>query len=76
MSRKAVHVMPSGSDWALEREGGQRKSSIHDTQGEAIDAGRAAAQHESVELVIQGRNGAIRQKDSRDHDPFPPRDKH
>ena len=37
---KPVHVVPRGDRWAVQREGGQRATSLHDTQAEAERAGR------------------------------------
>jgi len=71
--KKNVHVVPKNGDWAVRREGAQRDSSHHDTQAEAIDAARQTAQRESAELLIHGRNGQIRERDSFGHDPFPPK---
>ena len=34
------HVVPRDGGWAVKPEGGQRASSIHGTQREAIDRGR------------------------------------
>ena len=55
------------------RERAERDSSHHPTQSEAIDAARNTAQREQVELLIHGRDGQIRERDSSGHDPFPPR---
>lgn len=69
-------VSPDGDDWKVQRPGASRASSIHGTQGEAIDAARGYLEHDGGgELVVQGQHGQIRQKDtiSPAHDPFPPR---
>jgi hypothetical protein len=71
---KPVHVVPRGDKWAVEREGNQRASSLHDTQAQADQAGRATARAEKAEYNLHGRNGQIRQKDSYGNDPNPPRD--
>ena len=71
---KNVHVVPRAGQWAVKKEGNQRASSIHRTQGEAIDAAKEAAMREQSELVIHRPNGQIRDKDSFGNDPFPPRD--
>jgi len=72
---KPVHVVPHDNQWAVRREHSDRASSVHGTQQEAIDRARETAQREGAELVIHGRHGQIRDKDSHGHDPFPPRDK-
>ena len=69
-----IHVVPQGDDWAVKREGSERASSLHSTQGEAIERGRETASREGVELVIHRPNGRIRDSDSFGGDPHPPRD--
>lgn len=43
------------------------------TQREVIHFGRRRAKWNKSELIIQGRNGRIRSKDSHGFDKFPPR---
>ncbi len=74
MAKKNVHVVKNDDGWAVKKEGNGRASSVHRTQQQAIDAGRVAAKAERSELVIHGRDGRIRDKDSFGPDPFPPRD--
>ena len=50
-----------------------RKTRITQTQREAIEIARTIARKEQSELVIHGKDGRIRQKDSYGNDPFPPR---
>jgi Uncharacterized protein conserved in bacteria (DUF2188) len=57
-----VHVRPLGEVWALE-VGGVRHWCF-DTQDEAVRRGRRLAEHEHGELVIHGKDGRIREKDS------------
>lgn len=58
-----VHVVPQGDGWALEVAGDERES--FDTRDEAIRRGRKLAALEHGELVIHGKFGLIREKDSR-----------
>ena len=71
---KNQHVVPHGKGWAVRGEGNEKVTSTHNTQGEAIDAAREIAINQKSELVIHGRDGRIRDKDSYGPDPFPPRD--
>ena len=71
--RRNVHVVKHPDGWAAKKEGGDRASVVADTQKEAIDAGRRLAQNERSELVVHGRDGKIREKDSFGHDPSPPK---
>lgn len=67
-------VSPRDGKWAVHGEGNQRDTKLFATQGEAADYGRAIAMNQMSELIIQGRNGKIRSKDSYGNDPCPPRD--
>ena len=74
MPKPNIHVVPrDDGDWAVVREGNQRASSLHDTQADAIDRARQQARQDEVELLVHGRDGQIRQRDSYGNDPFPPR---
>jgi hypothetical protein len=68
------HVVPYGNQWAVKGSGNSRVTSVHNTQQEAIDAGRGIAHNQGGELFIHGRNGRIRHRDSSGlaRDPYPP----
>jgi uncharacterized protein YdaT len=70
---KNQHVVPRGTEWAVRGEGNTRATSIHETQGDAVDAAREIARNQHSEIVIHRPNGQIRDKDSHGHDSFPPR---
>ncbi len=74
MSKRDYHVVPQGTGWAVRREGAERASSRHDTQADAIAAGRELARTNHTELVIHRPNGQIRDSDSYGGDPVPPKD--
>lgn len=69
------HVVPHGEGWAVRREGAERVSSQHGTQGDAIERGRELAQESGGELRTHRRDGTIRDSDSYGNDPNPPKDK-
>ncbi|SKB89708.1 DUF2188 domain-containing protein [Macellibacteroides fermentans] len=71
--KKNQHVVPSGNQWAVKGEGNSIKTRITQTQSEAIDIARTIARKELSELVIHGKDGRIRQKNSYGNDPFPPK---
>lgn len=73
MSKRNQHVVPHDDGWAIRSAGSQRATSVHRTQGEAITAGREIARNQGSELVIHGRDGRIRDRDSHGNDPFPPK---
>jgi len=73
---RMVYRRPDGR-WANERNDADRASSIHDTQGDAIDAARQNLVNQGGgELTVQGRDGRIRSKDTiaPGNDSCPPRD--
>ena len=74
MGKKHVHILPRIQGWAVKKEGSSRASSLHRTQKQAIQAGRQMAMINKSELVIHGKDGKIRDKDSYGKDSFPPRD--
>ncbi|MFI3271992.1 MAG: DUF2188 domain-containing protein [Pseudomonadota bacterium] len=70
---KNQHVLPRDGAWAVRGEGNQKDTSHHITQREAIDAARQIAINQKSELLIHGRDGKIREKNTYGEDPFPPR---
>ena len=70
---KNQHVVPNGNNWAVKGEGNSKNTKITQTQKEAIDIARTIARKEQSELVIHGKEGQIRQRDSYGNDPFPPK---
>lgn len=72
---RTISQRPDGQ-WANNRDGAQRASSLHDTQAQAAQAARAQLQNSGGgELKIKGEDGRIRAKDTiaPARDPFPPR---
>lgn len=73
MAKKNQHVVPHDDGWAVRGEGNQRVTSVHDTQQEAIRAGRDIARNQGSELFIHGENGRIRERNTYGDDPYPPK---
>ena len=71
---KDQHVVPHQGKWGVRGIGNEKLTSIHGTQSDAINVAREIAKNQKSEVVIHGRNGKIRDKDSYGHDPFPPKD--
>lgn len=67
------HVVPSGSQWAVKPAGGSRATVRTDTQAEAIRVAREISRNQGSELLVHGRDGRIRERDSHGRDPNPPR---
>ena len=73
---KNIHVTHrADKTWAVIGEGDGRASSLHKTQGDAIEQARKIAENNKSELVIHDRDNKIRDKDSFGNDPHPPIDK-
>ena len=71
---KNQHVVPHNGRWGVKGDGNQRYTRIVATQQEAIETARRIARNQGVDVVIHGRDGRIRDKDSYGSDPFPPLD--
>jgi len=72
MPRKDQHIVPHPDGWAVKGAGNQRATSVHQTQADAIEAGREIAINNSSELFIHNRQGRIRDRNSYGNDPYPP----
>ena len=68
-----VWVVCKGRQFTIKEEGHRAPLLSPTTQEEAIRYGRRRARWNGSELIIQGRNGRIRAKDSHGNDAFPPR---
>jgi hypothetical protein len=73
-TKRNIHVVPNGNQWAVKAEGSSKPTSNHRTQAAASAAGRRLAIQQQSELVIHRPNGQIRDKDSYGNDPNPPKD--
>jgi uncharacterized protein YdaT len=73
MARKNQHVVPRDGSWAVKSSGSKRATKVFSTQKEAIQQGREIARRHSSELLIHGRDGRIREKNTYGKDPYPPR---
>ncbi|MPM75234.1 hypothetical protein SDC9_122226 [bioreactor metagenome] len=73
MMNKNQHVVPNGNNWAVKGEGNGKNTRNTQTQKEAINIARTIARKEQSELIIHGKDGQIRQKDSYGNDSFPPK---
>jgi hypothetical protein len=73
MPKRNQHIVTHKGGWAVRPAGSVKASSLHDTQQEAIDRGRAVARNQGTELLIHGRDGRIRARDSHGNDEYPPR---
>ena len=69
---KNQHVVPHPDGWAVKGAGNDRATKVTTTQKEAIQVAKEIAQNQQSELIVHGKNGQIRQKDSFGNDNYPP----
>ncbi len=67
------HIVPAKDGWAVKRAGSTRATKVFDTQEEAIAKGREIAKNQRSELLIHGRDGRIREKNTYGRDRSPPK---
>lgn len=73
MARKRnQHVIPAKDGWAVKSAGSSRATKVFGTQREAIERGREIARNQRSELLIHGRDGRIREKNTYGPDAYPP----
>ena len=73
MKSKNQHVVPHDEGWAVKGAGNRRATSVHKTQSEAIKEARDIAQNQKSEMLIHGKNGQIRERNTYGNDPYPPK---
>lgn len=71
---KNQHVVKNDEGWSVKGAGNSKATKIFRTQKEAIEFARDIAINQKSEVVIHGRDGKIRDKDSYGNDPNPPKD--
>ena len=69
---KNQHVVRQTKGWAVEPER-SAPTSQHQTQAAAIARATANAKREQSELIVHGRDGKIRMRNSYGNDPHPPK---
>ena len=70
---KNQHVTKHENGWQVKGAGNSKATKVTNTQQEAISLAREIAKNQSSELLIHGRNGRIRDKDSHGIDKYPPK---
>jgi hypothetical protein len=70
--KKSTHVVP-GVDGGWDVEDGGKKVGHYKTQKDAIASATTRGHKEHTEVVIHGRDGKIREKNSFGNDPYPPK---
>lgn len=73
MAKKNQHVVPFGNGWAVLAEGRKTASVLATRQSDAISYAKEVAKKQRAEVIIHGRNGKIRERNSYGNDPHPPK---
>lgn len=64
MSKKNQHIVPLGNGWAVKSAGAERATIITTKQSDAITVGRTIARNNHTELIVHGKDGKIRERNS------------
>ncbi len=73
-NQKQVWVSPTKSgEWKVQTPHSERAIKIVETQQEGFKVGRQVAINQKAELIIQGRDGRIREKNTYGNDLYPPK---
>lgn len=68
------HVVRRDDGWGVRGEGNSRDTSHHGTQREAAEAAQRIAENQGGDVIIHGRDGRIRERNTYGKpDPFPPK---
>lgn len=67
-----VTMRPDGN-WQVKGEKNTKATAVTNTQKEAISIATKIARNQKSELIIHGKDGKIREKNSYGNDPFPPK---
>ena len=66
---KNQHVVKHPNGWAVKGAGNQKATKVTSKQKDAIEVARQIAKNQESELLIHGRNGRIRERNSHGNDP-------
>ncbi len=70
MSRpKNQHVVPRGPNWAVRGEGNSKDTAVAPTQRAADERATEIAKNKHSDVIVHGRDGAIRERNSYGNDP-------
>lgn len=73
MTKKNKHVVPKGDNWAIKGAGNSKVTKVVSTQKEAVQIARKIAINQGSEMLVHGRNGQIRERNTYGKDTFPPK---
>lgn len=70
---KNQHVVKHSDGWAVKGAGNEKATKVTSTQAEAIKVAKQIAVNQGSELLIHGKNGRIREKNTYGEDSHPPK---
>ncbi|GAB3832772.1 DUF2188 domain-containing protein [Pontibacter rugosus] len=70
---KNQHVVKHPEGWAVKGAGNEKATKVTSTQAEAIKVAKQIAVNQGSELLIHGKNGRIREKNTYGEDSYPPK---
>jgi hypothetical protein len=70
---KDQHVVQRDGGWGVRGAGNSRDTVVKPTQREANERAKEIATNQGSDVVIHGRDGKIREKNSYGNDPNPPK---
>jgi hypothetical protein len=70
---KNQHVVKHPDGWAVKGAGNSKATKVVKTQLEAVNYAREIAMNQKSEMLIHGRKGQIREKNSYGPDEYPPK---
>jgi hypothetical protein len=70
---KNQHVVKHPDGWAVKGAGNEKATKVTATQAEAIKVAKQIAVNQGSELLIHGKNGQIREKNTYGEDSHPPK---
>lgn len=74
MPGKNQHVTPHPSGgWQVKGAGNSRATRVTQTQAEAKVIATEIGRNQQSEVLVHGRNGQIRERNSYGNDPYPPK---
>ncbi len=70
---KNIHISKNNSGgWKAQQEKTNHAMANFQTQKQAINFGTSVAKNNKTEIIIHGRDGKIRERNTFGNDPFPP----
>ncbi|MBA9077085.1 DUF2188 domain-containing protein [Rufibacter quisquiliarum] len=70
---KNQHVVKHSNGWAVRGAGNEKATKVTQTQNEAIQYAKQIASNQNSEMLVHGRDGRIRERNSYGNDPHPPK---